>query len=121
MWNVFKGKSESSSKDERRKTESTSTRPRAESIVSSSSTRRPTRSDPRAAPPSSRNSYPPPTPSSVASSYATAQEPSRPQEYPQYETRSHHRHRSGTSNDSRYQEGDQHSERRRDHSTSRDL
>ncbi|KAF2747150.1 hypothetical protein M011DRAFT_64754 [Sporormia fimetaria CBS 119925] len=69
MWSRITGKSESSSKekdkDENRRPHSSSTRSkRAESLVSYSSSRKPSRS----------GTYPPPAPSSVASTYATARD-----------------------------------------------
>ncbi|KAH7118979.1 hypothetical protein B0J11DRAFT_535777 [Dendryphion nanum] len=86
MWSRFTGKSDSSSskdnkdskdsKDDRRRDSSTRAK-RAESIVSSSSSRRPTRSGSEPRPTSSRNSYPPAAPAapaSVVSSYTTARD-----------------------------------------------
>lgn len=69
MWSKLTGKSDTSSQDGRKKPDSASARRRAESVVSSTSTRRPARTEDRPAP-SSRHSFPPPE--SVASSYATA-------------------------------------------------
>ncbi|KAF2834798.1 hypothetical protein M501DRAFT_963514, partial [Patellaria atrata CBS 101060] len=99
-------------KDGRKKSEASSRR-RAESIVSSASSRNPARTEERSTYSTSRNSYP--TPSSVASSYATAA--TRPSEFSRYEDA---QSQSGGAYDDGRRFSEREGERRRDRSSSRD-